>query len=207
LKSIWLHWTVAHAAGLGTLAGWVVLYDWFQQHPRAVRQNDLPFFVCGALGILLFLGCVRQFMLRYAGWRAPLWAVCSALGLPIAVFLGTIVGSIGASIGFAFPWSVRLAIVGTTFSGGCVLGVIQFIAVRGSNRQHVFWMAASGLAMFAAASILFLFPSFPFFRARQWILVATVVGGCYGSITGAALIYLLSREQQRRRRDNATSSE
>ena len=165
------------------------------------------FLLGGTLGIFLFMACVQQFILRWAGWRAPLWTLCSALGVPIAVLLATITGSIGASIGFAFPWSVRLAIVGATFSGGCVLGVIQFIAVRGSSRQHVFWMAASGLAMFASTSFLFLFPSFPFLRPVNWILVGTVVGGCYGSITGAALIYLLAREQQRHRRDRVTSSE
>jgi hypothetical protein len=183
------------------------MYEWFQRGSHKVRQNDTAFFVCGALGILLFLACLQQIMLRSAGWRVPLWAVWTGLGLLAGGFLGVIVGGIGFNIAVSYPWSAFFGILVTTFTWGSVLGILQFIAVQGSSRQQIFWMFASGLAMSAAGATIFLLPGFPFFGLNQLILNATVLGGCYGSITGAALIYLLAREQRSHRRASGPSSE
>lgn len=205
LKLIWLHWTVAHAAGVGTFVAWAVLYEELQEKSHAVRQHDAAFSIFGVLGIFLFLASLEQLMLRSAGWRAPLWAVNSALGFVIGGALGIIVGDIGWYIRLNYPW--KFYMFAAMFTWGCVLGGFQFLAVRVGGLQHFVWMVVSGLAMFAAGSTLFLFPHYPLMQTGEMIMAATTMGGCYGLITGGALVYLLAREQPRHRRESATSSE
>ncbi len=189
------------------MAGWVVLYEWFQRGSHEVRQNDFAFLVCGILGVLLFLACLQQFILRSAGWPVPLWAVCTGLGLLVGWVPGLVVGEIGVSLRRSYPWAWVLAISGTTITWGCILGLIQFSVVRGGSLAHLVWMFSNGLAMCAAASTIFLFPRFPFIPLEQMIGIAALMGGCYGLITGGTLAWLLAREHPGHRRNGPTSSE
>lgn len=209
LKLIWLYWTVAHAAGLGSLAAWGVFYDWFQRSSHTVRKNDIPFLFCVALSILLFVACLQQFILRSAGRQAPWWGLCSTLGLLMGGFLGMAVGDIIRNINpgvtyarIVWPW-----MFGAMFTCGCVQGAIQCIAIRRSGTQHFAWVIANGLAMFAVGATLLLRVRFRLPPPEGAILLATILGGCYGVISGGALVALLAQERQRHRRSSAAGSE
>jgi hypothetical protein len=200
LKWLWLHWTVAHAAGLGTFAGWIALYEASQLGLHAVRQNDSAFFIAGLLSILLGLAYLQQLILRSAGWPAPMWAVCTMLGLLAGCFVAAVFGDLAISLRNYSPLPLRVdlvlgALVGM-FAGGCTLGAIQLLTASSDRRQFVVWIVGSGLAMAAATASQILFPQLPFLSPAERIPIFTIFGGCYGAITGGALVYLLAGERR-----------
>lgn len=191
---------MAHAAGLGTAAGWIALYEWFQRSSHDVRQNDSAFFIACLLGILMCLACLQQLMLRSAGWSAPLWAVCTMLGLLAGGFAGAVAGTtVGHIRDFSsYPprYYLLLGMLVAAFVGGCVLGAVQFLLVHSDRRKHVAWIIVSGLAVLSATASQVLLSRLTFLGPEKLITASTVFGGCYGAITGAALIYLLAGERR-----------
>lgn len=206
--SVWLRWTLIGSAGLGTLNAGSVLLEHYQAQAHDVRQEGMPLLVMGTILFFLFLAWLQQLILCSAGLQARFWTVTTAVGLVIGGVLGTVAGQIAFNVAAWFDFSLfpclNISVCSGAFIWGTVLGAIQFSGVGGS-RQHVFWIASSGLAMLSMAVCLV-------FLSNRWhnpnsILAVTLCGGCYGLVSGGGVVCLLWRNEQRRRRELLRGSE
>jgi uncharacterized membrane protein YeaQ/YmgE (transglycosylase-associated protein family) len=180
-------------------------------------QGKIDDIIAGLLGILvsttliMSLGStVQALLLRERIPRLYHWIVLSSAGwvcgivvglclafilsLPMAILMDGIIGSLATdavrrSLSMLIVSSVTIAVV------GAILGVFQCLVLRRSLPQTTMWIWTSALGatggwLLTVITIQWLTPFVPSLGVGWWVIVCSVGGGVYSSVTGIGLGWL-----------------
>lgn len=189
LAFVWLHWTVAHAASLGSFA--LVM-------PHLVNiYGDWGLYLLLLIIGSLFVIALQGVVLRSAGFLAQGWVACqclaTAFGIVFALpFLCLAPGLPG------FHWIMIFSSLGALFCLGASMGFIQVGFLNLSPEKEASWWLCNGLGMSAAGGVVYLVA--PLLGAHfsqlncPQSLVATLAGGAYGIVSGWGIVQTLRRQ-------------
>ena len=148
----------------------------------------------GAIGVCIVPALVTSTMqwlvLRrlvvYAGW----WWLASLFGFGLALVALAAVFGMGVGLWGEESWVTSIL---SCLAFGTVVGITQWLALRGQASRFGWWVLAS-IAGLSPAIIVFLLVTRGFDVGVTGAAAAGALGGVlYGSITGVALVWLLQR--------------
>jgi hypothetical protein len=185
----WFQWVFACTLGpvLGSIVGFIIGSIISEDIiGSSVLGEIFAYFMLGAvLGYVV--GLMQWFVLRQQISRAGWWALASAAGLAVVISAGIVVAALtNYSVGLD-NFSVLLRWVVVMALGGAVIGMLQWLILRGQVSRAGWWMLAStvgwGLSMAVAGVFEFV---------AVGLFFGLLVGGVVlGAVTGGALVWLL----------------
>jgi hypothetical protein len=165
---LWIGWLAANILGsfLGWFAGWRASF--------AAPGGLSTIVIGGVMGLILgfMQGLILRGYLRAAGW----WVLASALGWGAGFSTGVLFAQWFSSREFLFG-----ILVGTMT--GAILGIAQWVILRGHVTKAGWWIPASAFAW--ASSLLYYRPGSTGLGALFGILS--------GIVTGTVLLWLFHR--------------
>ena len=138
-----------------------------------------------ALGSVV--GLMQWFVLRQQISRAGWWALASAAGLAVVISAGIVVAALtNYSVGLD-NFSVLLRWIVVMALGGAVIGMLQWLILRGQVSRAGWWMLASTVGWGLSIAVAGVFA-----LVAVGLVFGLLVGGVVlGAVTGGALVWLL----------------
>jgi hypothetical protein len=199
----WLHWTLVHAAGLGSYVFVVMLLGVWAASVKMFREAEG---LEVALGVMLTLGCplfvasLEGLVLRRAGLPAYGWEICQCLALAFGLMLSVPVFCAAFS-DLASLYPLLIGLVGM-FAIGAGMGFVQLQWLELGPQEVVSWWISTGLGVIAAVAVAVatetVFRTATFRGFGSGILLITFAGGTYGAVSGWGVVQALRRQRRLR---------
>lgn len=174
---LWLWWVVAGVVGwgLGWGLGWSEVEFWSVDIAAAEYGGVV-------VGVTV-VGVLQWLMLRRQIARAAWWIVASLVS---GVVAGGVIYGVGGDAGFTAEVTRDLDVGWVVEAGlyGVVLGVLQWLVLRGQVALSGLWVVASTVGWIVGDPVC---SSLMGFGTLSWV----VFGAVYGAITGLVLVWLL----------------
>lgn len=174
---LWLWWVVAGVVGWGL--GWGLGWSEVEFLSVDVAAAEYGGVVVG----VTVAGVLQWLMLRRQIARAAWWIVASLVS---GVVAGGVIYGVGGDAGFTAEVARDLDVGWVVEAGlhGAVLGVLQWLVLRGQVALSGLWVLASTVGWIVGDPVC---SSLMGFGTLSWV----VFGAVYGAITGLVLVWLL----------------
>ena len=174
---MWLWWVVAGVVGWGV--GWGLGWSEVEFMSVDVAAAEYGGVVVG----VTVAGVLQWLVLRQRMDRAAWWIVASLVS---GVVAGGVIYGVGGDAGFSAEVATDLDVGWVVEAGlyGAVLGVLQWLVLRGQVALSGLWVVASIVGWVVGDPVC---SSLMDFGALSWV----VFGAVYGAITGLVLVWLL----------------
>ena len=174
---LWLWWVVAGVVGWGV--GWGLGWSEVEFMSVDVAAAEYGGVVVG----VTVAGVLQWLVLRQRMARAAWWIVASLVSGLVA---GGVIYGVGGDAGFTAEVATDLDVGWVVEAGlyGAVLGVLQWLVLRGQVALSGLWVLASIVGWVVGDPVC---SSLMDFGALSWV----VFGAVYGAITGIALVWML----------------
>ena len=174
---LWLWWVVAGVVGWGV--GWGLGWSEVEFLSVDVAAAEYGGVVVG----VTVAGVLQWLMLRQRMARAAWWIVASLVS---GVVAGGVIFGVGGDAGFTAEVARDLDVGWVVEAGlyGAVLGVLQWLVLRGQVALSGLWVLASTVGWIVGDPVC---SSLMGFGTLSWV----VFGAVYGAITGLVLVWLL----------------
>ncbi len=174
---LWLWWVVAGVVGWGV--GWGLGWSEVEFLSVDVAAAEYGGVVVG----VTVAGVLQWLVLRRQIARAAWWIVASLVS---GVVAGGVIYGVGGDAGFTAEVARDLDVGWVVEAGlyGAVLGVLQWLVLRGQVALSGLWVLASTVGWIVGDPVC---SSLMGFGTLSWV----VFGAVYGAITGLVLVWLL----------------
>ena len=174
---LWLWWVVAGVVGWGV--GWGLGWSEVEFMSVDVAAAEYGGVVVG----VTVAGVLQWLVLRQRMARAAWWIVASLVSGLVA---GGVIYWVGGDAGFTAEVARDLDVGWVVEAGlyGAVLGVLQWLVLRGQVALSGLWVLASIVGWIVGDPVC---SSLMGFGTLSWV----VFGAVYGAITGLVLVWLL----------------
>ena len=174
---LWLWWVVAGVVGWGV--GWGLGWSEVEFLSVDVAAAEYGGVVVG----VTVAGVLQWLVLRQRMARAAWWIVASLVS---GIVAGGVIYGVGGDAGFSAEVARDLDVGWVVEAGlyGVVLGMLQWLVLRGQVALSGLWVLASTVGWIVGDPVC---SSLMDFGALSWV----VFGAVYGAITGLVLAWML----------------
>ena len=174
---MWLWWVVAGVVGWGV--GWGLGWSEVEFMSVDVAAAEYGGVVVG----VTVAGVLQWLVLRQRMARAAWWIVASLVS---GIVAGGVIYGVGGDAGFSAEVARDLDVGWVVEAGlyGVVLGMLQWLVLRGQVALSGLWVLASTVGWIVGDPVC---SSLMDFGALSWV----VFGAVYSAITGIVLVWLL----------------